>query len=256
MTRWPRAVSRVPYLGMAFLGLLSIYIGLWPSILTVGALVGVIVVPLAVAGAVAPTWFSANRFLPPALNIGAGFLAVQCLLVVVWVAYSWHRTAIVSVPPGVGVVRVVYGVVDGEPRDWDWFNRYYRIPADGVLQTRFSRDRGFYREGEPHPAVFVVRHEDGREEVVTGAWQASGTREGSGCRLEFDEFVIGAKRPAPVGTSHWMDSLPSWGVTCREEKVVRGVPTAVELEAMQTAGKECWETPDGGISCWGGHRTD
>lgn len=233
----------------------AIYAGLWPSLLTLGALFALPLGAVALIGEFSPRALLARPRLLRFARVGTYVLAAEFVLLgarSVW-SQRRHVTLIVHepVPPA---LRVVYQVTDGSPRAFRW-NRRHEIPASGVLHSQYAMDLGWYRPEDPHPLTVLVVSSAGDTSDVAGHWRLGGFTSADGCRFFFDEYAVG---PAPaaaefelgVRPATWMDYLPEWGVVCDAGRVRRS------REGEQASGGPqpafCVYQRSGGMSCPGG----
>jgi hypothetical protein len=242
---------RLRYAFLLAVALAAIYIGLWPSILSAGALLGIAVTPACVVGIAAPAFAERWRLRGLAF-VGGGLLAAELALFAAWLAWTPRRPVVLVVSrPIPARVRVVYGVADGAPRAWWRWGRRLTVPGGGMVHTRYAMDDGWYRSENPHPLRIVVQGPGAPADTVPGHWVAGGTTEASGCRLAYDEYAIGRPEQPDLAAaqtpSGWLDSLDTWGVSCRGGQLYRAAPgSAVRLERTAPA---CYFGQDGVMTC-------
>lgn len=241
--------SRLRYLAILLASALAVVVGAWPSLLTLGALLGLGTGLAALIGLVAPRLLESRPVLRR-FTIGGGvILALELLTLVLWIALTPRRTVHLTVPSSsTRNVRVVYGVQDGVSSPlWRWDRR---LVADSspmsIIRTRHEADHGWFRAPEPHPVVA----ETNAGAPVPARWIAGGYATAGRCHVAYDEFIVGdtapARRaPSQLLASGWLDSLSGWGVECRDGRLVRG---GAGTEIHRT-GPACYFDERGGVVC-------
>jgi len=248
-------LARLWYAGLVLVCAAAVRIGLWPSLLTLGALAALPLGILAVIGVISPALLGSRPRLLSAVRWGAYALSAELLLVGGWSTWDRRRAVtLVVYDPVPRVVRIVYDVRDGTPvRRLSW-NRRFDVPSSGTVYTRYGMDFGWYAADNPHPLTVLKVSTDGDTTRVPGSWLRGGFARGLGCGYFHDEFLVGpdsvvdeAFGERPVS---WLDSTSTWGVACdgerlRRESVALGVPSPRPSEV-------CRYVRDGGMHCWSG----
>jgi hypothetical protein len=246
-------LSRLRYLFLLAAAAAAIYAGLWPSLLSLGALVGVVVAPVALAGLLVPAWVRRRAALRGVARWGGSVLAIELAATAVWVVSASRRPVTLVVPRTASQqVRVVYGVVDGAPREWWRWGRRFEVPAAGIVYTRYSPDEGWYRPENPHP-LRAAAPDDSGAKVLPASWTAGGTTEAAGCRFAYDEFAVGTPSAVarPGGGDPgpgWLDSLVTWGVTCRGGRLYQRRLNEPATPLRRTA-PACYYDRAGSMTC-------
>lgn len=234
--------------------LLAILVGLWPSLLTLGALLAVPLAFVALAGLLRPAFIEKRRSLRRFAAVGGALIGLELAVLLVVIAWTPRRPVLLvtqsPVPPR---VRVVYNLADGAPRSWWRWGRRYQVPAAGVIYSQYSMDRGWYRPADPHPVRAVANAGTGQFDTVPVAWVRGGTTQAGPCTLEYDEFVLGdtarlvgrTEDVSPRGG--WLDSLSTWGVECRDGRLYR-IPPGRPSELRRT-GPPCYYDRTGIMVC-------
>jgi hypothetical protein len=240
---------RFLYFAVLLASILAIVVGAWPSLLTIGAALGVGTGLVALVGLVAPRIVDSRLALRRFTIGGGAALTLELLILAVWIAVTPRRTIHLTVPSSASrVVRVVYGVRDGiSSPPWRW-DRYFVADssAPSIIRTRLGPDEGWFRDASPHP----VEARTPAGVPVRVRWTAGGYAEAGRCRVAFDEFSVGDETATPADPSHllsggWLDSLPRWGVACRNGQLVRssaGTP-------LQRTSAPCYFDERGGEAC-------
>jgi len=247
-------VRRLRYLALLAGALCAIYVGLYPSLLTIGLLISVPLAAVAVAGAVAPDWVARRKWLTTFAMVGGAFVACEAVAMAGYLAIGRRRPVVLVLQlPSPQRVRIVYDVRDGSPRRWLSWERRYSVAPRGVLYTQYGEDNGFYNPKRPHPLRVLIEHGDGKQDTVAGSWSSGGRATSDACSFAYDEFVIGASDvPAtrveasgiPAG---WLDSSSTWGVECRNHKLYRA-PRA-NSSSIAPVREVCYFDRAGGMSC-------
>ena len=248
-------LSRLRYLFLLALALIAIYIGLWPSLLTAGALLGVPLALLGLVGIALPSVIARRRRLHRFAIIGGALLGAEMLLVLAWLAWTPRRPVLLILErPIPARVRVIHGVADGAPRAWWRWERRFEVPSSGLVYTQYAMDEGWYRPDNPHPMRAVARRADGALlDTVRAAWVEGGTTQAGACGIAYDEFAIGdvgRARTRVVGgevVAGWLDSLATWGVTCRRGRLLRTAPGAANT--LRRTAPACYYDQDGSMTC-------
>ena len=247
------AVARLGYAALLAAAAYAIVLGLYPSLLTLGALVALPVAAVALTGVVAPGAVRRRRALRRIASVGAAFLSLEAATVAWWLLWSRRRPVVLVLDrPAPQRVRVVYDVTDGAPAPRLAWARRFEVPAGGIVHTRQGPDDGFYSAGNPHPLTVLVRRAGGGVDTVVGVWAEGGYTQSGACTLRYDEYAIDdAARAAteswdPATRVSWLDSLDSWGVACREGRLVRA-PAGARVPLRRT-GPPCYYH-GGGLTC-------
>jgi hypothetical protein len=246
---------RLRYAAVLLASLLAIYVGLWPSILTLGALLAAPLAVLSLVGLVYPRFLERRQLLRRFVAICGTVIATELIILVAWVAWTPRRPVQLIVQPSFPPrARIIYGVVDGAPRSWLRWERRFEVPPTGLVYSSYPADDGWYREANPHPVTALVVSERRRDSIPV-RWIGGGKREAATCTLAYDEFAFGDMTPASrhaiasAESSGWLDSLPSLGVTCRGGRLYRvrnGDPASPEL---RRSGPACYYDRAGGMTC-------
>ena len=252
--------ARLWYLLLLLVGFASIAVGLWPSLLTLWALIAVPICVLAAVGIASPNALAARPRLLRAVRLGAYCLCAELLLVGAWLAVKQQRTVVlVAHAPAPTLVRLIYEVGDGATPSGPPWDRYFEVPANGVLHTASRADHGYYREGQAHALEVRLIDPSGDISRGDGRWVRGGYADAGGCRFEYGEYRIAtppAALPAPNGESpsDWLDSLPNWGVACRNRRLWRAARG--EKPNPPTPTQVCYYEPWGGVACSTRGRTE
>lgn len=229
----------------------SVRMGMFPSILTLFAIVMIPVFVVAVRGVIRPAVVLSRTGLRRFARIGVILLIVEVIGVPAMIVFSMRRhVTLVATEPVPSVVRVMYDVADGERRALSW-ERRHAVPTDGLVYTQSARDNGGYRPDNPFPLTVFVQQSNGAHRPVAGTWIHGGYVEVGACRFSFDEFAIGDTTVRHVAAleadSRWLDSLPAWKVYCRHDRLtrVRGV-TGPE---PKPTGMKCYYNRSGSLTC-------
>lgn len=247
-------LSRLRYALLLALSVVAIYVGLWPSLLTAGALLGVPLALVGLLGMAVPRVIGRRRWLHRVATIGGALLATELLLLLAWLAWTPRRPVLLILEhPVPSRVRVVYGVADGAPRVWWGWERRFEVPSSGLVYTQYAMDEGWYRRDEPHPMRAVVRGDGAPLDTVHAVWVEGGTTQAGACGVAYDEFVIGDDGRAHarvVGgeiVSGWLDSLATWGVRCHHGHLFR--VAAEDTNTLRRTAPACYYAQDGSITC-------
>ena len=193
---------RVFYALLLAVALLAIWAGLYPSVLTVGALVAAPLALIALVGVIAPGVVQRRRWLRRASAIGAALLGLEIVSLAGWFVISKRRPVLlVAHDPLPQRVRIIYNVHDGQLRKSLAWGRRFDVPENGVVYSQYGMDRGSFRPNNPHPLTIVVRRGSGESDTVAGAWQAGGSARSGTCALEYDEYSFGHATSAEHSSS-------------------------------------------------------
>jgi hypothetical protein len=247
-------VTRLRY-GLLFTGaLLAISIGLWPSWLTLGAVIALPLALIALAGLLNPAFVDRHRGLRRFAGVGGGIIGLELVLLYAIVAWTPRRPVLLTAhEPVPQRVRVVYNVVDGEPREWWRWGRRHMVPATGVVYSEYPMDQGWYRRDNPHPVQAIVTTGTGSNHPSPAAWASGGTTEAGGCTLQYNEYILGDhrqltdRRAESDSRGAWLDSLSTWGVECRRGRLYRLQPG--EISVLRRTGPACYYGRSGGMTC-------
>jgi hypothetical protein len=241
--------SRLLYFAVLLASALAIVVGAWPSILTIGAALGLGTGLVAFVGLLAPRIVDSHHALRR-FTIGAGAtLTLELLILAVWITVTPRRTIHLTVPSSASrTVRIVYGVRDGVSSPlWRW-DRYFAADssAPSIIRTRHGLDEGWFREARPHP----VEARTAAGVPVRVLWTAGGYAEAGRCRLAFEEFAVGDETakpadPAQLLAGGWLDSLSKWGIACRDGQLIR---SSVGAPIRRTSAP-CYFDERGGVTC-------
>jgi hypothetical protein len=241
--------TRLRYLAVLLASVLAIAVGAYPSLLTLGALLGIGTGLAALAGLIAPRILETHRGLRWFTLGGGVAVTLEILTLAVWIALTPRRTVHLTVPSEAPrLVRIVYGVRDGVPSArWRW-DRYFAVDSAtvSIIRTRLDPDNGWFNERQAHAAV--AQTEAGVP--VRVRWTAGGYADAGRCRIAYDQFYVGHGSATPSDPSHllqggWLDSLSQWGVDCRDGQLVRS-STGVH---MRRTSAPCYFNERGGITC-------
>jgi len=239
---------RLRYLAILLVSLLAIMVGLFPSLLTLGAILGIVVGSIALIGLVHPPTIESRRRLRRFTH-GAGIvLTAEVILLALRLVSTPRRTVHLELTKNApGLIRIVYDVTDGEESPYWRFNRYFVVnPAPlGIVYTQLPPDNGWFNARNPHPVV--ARTIDGLD--VPARWISGGYSRAANCRVEYEEFSIGdsaprARDPTTLLHAGWLDSLSGWGVTCQDGRLRRGTN-----ETMTRTAPPCYFDQDGVLAC-------
>lgn len=245
---------RLPYFAVLLVSIAAVPLGLWPSLLTIGAILAIGTGSAALMGAIKPAVIDARRALRLFTLGGGAVLALELVAIATYLAVTPRRTVhLVVRSDSSRLVRVVYSVSDGASSSvWHW-DRYFTAGAGtpALIHTRLAPDDGWFDADNPHPVV--ARTEAGA--LVPARWIAGGYTQAGSCTLAFDEYSIGPHPLAPrdpqaLLTAGWLDSLATWGVACRGGRLVRSARGA----PLQRTSEACYFDTAGGVSCRPGVR--
>ena len=246
--------SRLRYALLLALSLVAIYIGLWPSLLTAGVLLGVPLALLGLLGIAAPRVIARRRRLHRFAIVGGALLGTELLLLLAWLAWTPRRPVLLvleyPIPPR---VRVIYGVADGAPRVWWRWERRFEVLSSGLVHTQYAMDEGWYRPDNPHPMRAVVHGDGALLDTVHAVWVEGGTTQAGACGVAYDEFAIGDAGRAHTRVvggeiiSGWLDSLATWGVTCHRGQLFRTAPE--DTNSLRRTAPACYYDQDGTMTC-------
>jgi hypothetical protein len=247
-------LSRLRYALLLALALIAIYIGLWPSLLTAGALLGVPLALLGLVGIALPRAIGQQRWLHRFATIGGALLGTELLLLLAWLAWTSRRPVLLIVErPITGRVRVIYGVADGAPRAWWRWERRFEVPSSGLVYTQYEMDEGWYRHDNLHPMRAVLRGNGALLDTVRAAWVEGGTTQAGDCGIAYDEIVIGDAGRARTRVVEgevipgWLDSLATWGITCHRGHIVRA--KSEDSTTLRRTAPACYYDQEGGMTC-------
>ena len=237
---------RLQYVVILVISALAVVVGLYPSLLSLGALVGLATGTIALVGVAKPSLVQSRTGVRRLATGGAVFLALELVAFATWLALTSKRTVYLEVATAhPAIVRVVYGVRDGVSSPWWRWNRDLIVQGSGLVYSSLDRDNGWYRSGRRHP----VEAQDSRGVKVPVQWTAGGYTHAGRCELAYDEFTLGiehAKSQVPANPgSGWLDSLSAWGVQCRNGLLFRGPIGSV----LQRTGPTCYYDREGGVTC-------
>lgn len=249
-------LTRIRYAALLLAALLALAAGLWPSILTLGALVALPTAVVALVGVVAPDVVGRRRWLRRTATAGGAFIVVELVVVTGWLVWDRRRPVVLAVrPPLPARVRIVYDVEDGVARRWPAWARRYDVPASGVVHTRDAPDHGSYSPDDPHPLRVVVWHGARARDTAVGAWVAGGRTRSGACTLAYDEFALARSALGDTVATDggrrvgWLDSLDTWGVECRGRRL-RRAPAGMRPRLVRTDAA-CYYDRAGGLGCAG-----
>lgn len=246
-------MARLWYLLLLLLAAASVYIGLWPSILTLFALAAIPVAAGAIAGCVSPDAVARRPRVLQALRWGAYVLCTEWVLLLGWETWSKRRIVTLRVQsPPPGRVRIVFDVKDGRPRRFATWHREFVVPATGIVHTQYAADQGWYRKETPHPLRVRIVNDSGATVPAAGQWLRGGFVETAGCLFQYDEYAVwnasnsrpGSGALAPI---NWLDSLPHWGVDCVDGRLRQSAGS--RRTAFPAPHRTCYYKADGGMSC-------
>lgn len=237
---------RLKHLLILIISALAVVVGLYPSLLSLGALVGLATGTIAIVGLAKPSLVDSSAGMHRVATGGAVLLALELVVLATWLAITPRRTVHLQVGATErDVVRIIYGVHDGDTPPWWRWNRYFTVRDSGLVYTTLKREDGWYRPGRPHPAVA----QESRGRNVPVYWTAGGYTHAGGCKLAYDEFTLGIEHErlsAPANpVAGWLDSLSAWGVQCRNGRLLRAPNGSV----LQRTGPACSNRPEGGVTC-------
>ena len=253
--------SRVRYAGILLVAAAAVFVGLYPSLLTLGALVAIAIVPIALFGLVRPASLEHRPRLRRTALIGGALLAAELLALGAFLSWNRRRPVHLSIPEAaLGRYRIVYNVADGTPRRFAWGRQFEFAYFDTtrVLHTQYGPDMGMYQPENPHPVTAFVRDTGGPGQAAPARWVAGGTTSAGGCTFSYDEYLVGdtvSGRPAPedpVGPrAGWLDSLATWGVVCRAGRLYRQDSVSVAPRELQRTAPACYYSRQGAMVCGG-----
>lgn len=246
--------TRLRYLLLLAVALPAVWLGLYPSIFTLGALIAAPLAIAALIGVASPSVLHRRRWLQRAVAIGSVLIGLEAALLSGWYLLGRRRPVLLITrePPPVRV-RIVYGVNDGAPRSWFTWARQFEVPPSGIIHSQRDPDGGLYRPDNPHPLTAVARRTTGTTDTIVGAWVGGGSTQSGRCTLAFDEFALGdtagwgVQSDASPPVAGWLDSLETWGVECRGDKLYRA--RADRPRDIMRTGSACYYNRDGGMSC-------
>ncbi len=248
-------MGRLPHLALLVCALFAVVVGLFPSLLSIAAVIAVPLAILAIVGVAFPNVINQRPWLRRIsvlglIVFGAEFVIITGRLV------ATKRRSVELVVDGTSPrrVRVVYGVTNGASGPWFW-TRKIIIPLSNVAYVRYKDNGGWYSANNPHPIRVMIRGVKQNQPRISASWVAGGYTEGGACHFEYDEYTLGnpSDLKVPVQTSQphtgWLDSLNTWGVECRRGMLFRypsgGVPS------VRRTGSACYYLPDGSVTCSG-----
>ena len=249
---------RLRFLALLLLSLAAIAIGMWPSILTLGALIALPLGVIALAGMIRPSWVLESRVLRRVSEIGAALLVAEIAVLVAVVAWTPRRPVELRTrAPAPSRARIVYGVSDGEPRRWLRWTREFDVPANGMVYTRYAPDNGWYKATEMHPLRVTVQGGAGERQVAHGAWIGGGSARAGRCVVAYDDFSLAPSVTRAAASSVGadliaagpLDSLASWGLACRKGKLVRARKGSDA--SLVRSGPACYYDRTGVMTCGG-----
>ena len=255
---WYDLIARLWYLGLLVVCAAAITIGLWPSLLTFGAILAVPTGLLAIIGLVRPAFFHSRPKLLWVVRSGMYAICFELLAFGIWMQWNQRRpVSLVVHQPAPARVRIVYDVANGEPVHRLSWGRVFDVPASGVVYTRYSMDLGFYSPANPHPLVVRLVRGAGDTVMYSGAWLQGGFARGLDCHYSHDEFIIGPDTMVhgpdtsrwPDRPASWLDSTGTWGVHC--EHGVLQVDHAAPNHPSPRPTQACFYRRDGGLECSG-----
>lgn len=242
-------LSRLGYLALLVLCVGLIWIGLWPSPLTLISLVALPTAVVALIGAISPETIRSRPRLRRILRGSVKLLLAASAFVLVWYFWNERRPVVLVVTdPYPEVVRVIYEVTDGSRRRFRW-DRVYQVPANGIVHTGYSQDHGHYRMDNPHPTkvVMITATDESRE--LPGGWLRGGFARGTACYLSYDEYLVGREVPDTNFSrdqDSWLDSLAWWGVSCMDGRLSVDSTRSTDLGRPT---ERCHYDRDGSMSC-------
>jgi hypothetical protein len=178
------------------------------------------------------------------------YLELVVLLAVV-VCDQRRPVLLAAKSPAPPVVRVIYDVSDGAPRAWWPWSRRYDVPVAGTIYSQFSRDAGWYRPGNPHPVEAVVDRGGDQFLALPAVWVRGGTTTAGSCNIAYDEYALGdestGSATGELPLKAWLDSLPAWGIDCRDGLLYRTPPA--QASSLKRTGPTCYYDRAGAMTC-------
>jgi hypothetical protein len=222
---------------------------MFPSILTLGALLGIVTAVCGLIGLVRPSVIDSRRHLRR-FTLAAGVaLGLEVLLLAARIAWTPRRTVELTVPSNANrIVRVVYGVRDGVNSPlWRWNRRFVVSTAPlSIVYTQLPADDGWFNAKNPHP--IIARTAGGAN--VAARWISGGYANAGDCRVAYDEFSVGDSVVEPRDITRllragWLDSLSTWGVACRGGHLERSAAGS----AIRRTDGACYSDDGGVVGC-------
>ena len=165
--------SRLRYIAVLVVSAVAIVLGAWPSLLTVGAVIGFGTASVALIALVRPSVVESRVVLRRFALWGGVILSLELLAFAAWMALTPRRTVHVAAPSiSARLVRIVYGVSDGVSSPaWRW-DRYFTADTISLslIHTRLDADDGWFRKEHPHRVI--ARTQNGM--IVPARWIAGG----------------------------------------------------------------------------------
>ena len=248
--------ARLRYAAILLLVAPAIYVGLYPSLLTLGALIALLVAPIAAVGVVSPRVLAQSPRLRRAATVGGALIGLELVLLAAWIGWDRRRPVHLSIPePGPGRYRIVYDVEDGAPKRALWSRSYeFAASSPRLLHSSYGPDEGAYDPANPHPATAFVRDTAGVGFAAPVRWVAGGVTRAAGCTFAYDEFwvgdtldALGARAERDAMSPGWLDSLETWGVACGDGRLFRA-PTGV-VQSLKRSSPACYYQRSGAMVC-------
>ena len=252
-------MSRLPYVALLVCAIFAIVIGLFPTYLIVGAILAVPVGIIALVGAISPTVISSRPWLRRTAMVTLVIFGSEFVIVTSRLAAT-RRRPVELVIDGTEprLIRVVYGVTDGARHPFAWTRRIV-VPSSNVALVRYPNNGRWYTAANPHPLRVTTRSGARPLHNSFGAWTGGGYTDGGACHFEYDEYSVGDKPSVqaagalPQMRTGWLDSLSTWGVDCRDGKLVRS--KSRNASNLRRTGPACYYFRDGAVGCSDGQIT-
>lgn len=247
-------IARLWYAGLLALCGLAVWIGLWPSVLTLFALAALPLGVIALLGLVSPTALLQRPRLLRIVRWGAYFLCAEFVLVAAYLTWNRRRPVTLIVrEPAPALVRIVYGVHDGLPVSRLAWRRTFEVPASGLVHTRYGVNSGWFDPTNPYPLTVRLVPASGDTISLPGAWLRHGAARGLACQYRYDEIAVGRVASASDSTpaerpDSWLDSTNSWGVTCRDGRLELAWST--QTPPSSPPHEICFWAREGSMRCW------
>jgi hypothetical protein len=197
---------------------------IWPGLLTIVAFAVLPAFFMAVSWAVKPLLFSSRDLQDPRrgfrryIHVSAIASVASVLLQTAWLVVNHSTPADIIVAEGAPrVVRVVFGVENGEPLIEREGRRVFHIPQSGVLLTRAQRDGGWWRDDERR--FFVETPE--MLVPVSGQVGAAGAGTVGVCAAPFQEYIVNITKASDRDAAYAMADPSLWGIDCRGDRLTR-----------------------------------
>jgi hypothetical protein len=203
---------------------------------------------------VRPSFIQQRKAARHILHVGGAVIAAECVFLGAYTFFDQRRSTLIVVPGAIETARIVFSVRDGAPRRWEGLRRRYDIPPNGILLTQFGPDNGWFHESNVYPAIILRVYPGGQVDTLPGGWQAAGYLR-SGCLYQFEEYAVGHPPRTVDEEPPWLDSLPTWGITCAGKQVLSATTsTPSDATSVLQPGPgtpHCWYDVHGRMTCRG-----